>query len=163
MGLRSRSFAPVVDARTRVLVLGSLPGEQSLQAGRYYANPMNQFWRLLGGVVGADLQRMAYEQRLQTLLARHVGLWDVVAVADRIGSLDSAIRNHEGNDLASLHRELPELRAFGFNGGAAAKLGNKLLGDTGLPAISLPSSSSAYARMPFAGKLERWRALAAYL
>ena len=51
-----RSFAPVANERTRLLLLGSLPGEESLARGRYYAHPRNQFWRLAGTVIGAELE-----------------------------------------------------------------------------------------------------------
>ena len=93
---RMRSFAPVVDAGVRVLVLGSLPGEASLAQQRYYGHPLNQFWRLMSDVLGADLVGLAYEERLRTLLAHHIGLWDSIAEASRAGSLDSSIRNHVG-------------------------------------------------------------------
>src|SRR3546814_16050357 len=74
--MRKKCFPPVVDARTRVLILGSLPGEQSLAAGRYYANPRNQFWALAGGVIGVDLPGIDYDARLRTLLEHGIGLWD---------------------------------------------------------------------------------------
>ena len=76
-----RSFPPVVDARTRLLICGSLPGDRSLAAQRYYAHPQNQFWRLLSPVVGHDLAALDYEDRLAALLDAHIGLWDVVATA----------------------------------------------------------------------------------
>ena len=155
-----RSFRPVADARTRLLVLGSLPGEQSLARRQYYANPRNQFWRLIGGVIGADLVPLAYEARLEALLAAGVGLWDSVGAATRRGSLDGSIRSHEANDLAALAGRLPALRAVGFNGGTSAALGRPLLaGRPDLLLIALPSSSPAYTR-PFEEKLAAWKQLA---
>ena len=71
----------MVDAQTRVLVCGSLPGEASLAAGRYYAHPANQFWRLVGGVIAQDLVPLDYPDRLAALLAAGIGLWDTVASA----------------------------------------------------------------------------------
>ena len=68
-----RSFPPVADAATRVLVLGSLPGEASLSRAQYYAHPQNQFWRLMGAVIGADLAHAPYEARLQLLRSHGVG------------------------------------------------------------------------------------------
>ena len=68
-----RSFAPVVDARTRLLICGSLPGERSLAAGRYYAHPQNQFWRLLSPVAGVDLPALDYAARLAALLEARIG------------------------------------------------------------------------------------------
>lgn len=161
---RKRSFAPVTDARVRVLVLGSLPGERSLAQQRYYGHPLNQFWRLMSDVLGTDLLGLAYEERLRTLLAHHVGLWDSIAEARREGSLDSRIRDHVHNDLAALAGSLPELRAIAFNGGTSAKLGLKALGTAAMryTLITLPSSSPAYT-LPYGDKLAQWRAIAAAL
>ena len=125
--MRKRSFPPVVDANTRLLVLGSLPGEASLAAQRYYAHPRNLFWTLMGEVLAEDLVGLDYEDRLAALLRHRVGLWDVVAEASRAGSLDAAIRDPHENDLLSLVRSLPELRAVAFNGGTSAKVGLRQL------------------------------------
>ena len=73
---RKSSFPPVIAPDTRVLVLGSLPGERSLAAGRYYAHPQNRFWHLIGKVIDVALEPLDYEQRLAALLAANVGLWD---------------------------------------------------------------------------------------
>jgi double-stranded uracil-DNA glycosylase len=161
-GARKRSFQPVVNAGTRLLVLGSLPGEASLAAARYYAHPQNQFWRLIGGVVGRDLASLAYEERLAALLASGVGLWDVVASAARRGSLDGAIRDHQANDLAALAASLSSLRAIAFNGATAARIGRKALGATSLALIDLPSSSPAFT-LPLAEKQARWQVLAPFI
>jgi hypoxanthine-DNA glycosylase len=158
-----RSFPPVADARTRVLVLGSLPGEESLARRQYYANPRNHFWRLIGTVIGADLVALPYEERLRALLGARVGLWDTVGAATRRGSLDGAIRLNAANDLADLADRLPELRAVGFNGGKSAALGvPRLAARPDLALIPLPSSSPAYTR-PFGEKLEQWLRLAPFL
>lgn len=155
---RKSCFPPVVDERTRVLILGSLPGEASLAAGEYYAHPRNRFWELAGGALGVDLRGLAYAERLAALLAHRVGLWDVVAEARREGSLDSAIRDETPNDLAALADSLPALRAIAFNGGKARATGRAQLGKAHRPLrlIDLPSSSPAYAAMPFAEKARRW-------
>ena len=121
--MRKSSFPPVVAPDTRVLVLGSLPGEKSLAAERYYAHPQNRFWHLIGKVIDAELKPLGYEARLEALLAAKVGLWDTVASAHRTGSLDAAIRDAEHNSLAELAASLPGLRAVGFNGKTSAKIG----------------------------------------
>lgn len=154
-----RSFAPVVDANTRVLILGSLPGEVSLAKSEYYAHPRNLFWPLMSGVVGTDLVTLAYERRLAILLDAGIGLWDVVDRAHRKGSLDAAIRDHQPNNLATLVRTLPALRAVGFNGATSAKIGMPQLAGTELSLLRLPSSSPAYASRTFEQKLEDWMAL----
>jgi hypoxanthine-DNA glycosylase len=161
-GELKRSFAPVVDAETQVLILGSLPGEASLKAGQYYGHPRNQFWRLIEAVTGAALPA-GYPQRLEALRARRIGVWDVVKQAIRPGSLDAAIRDHAPNALAELAAELPRLGAIGFNGAAAAAIGTAALsGRTGAALIPLPSSSPAYT-LPFEAKAAAWARLAAYL
>jgi TDG/mug DNA glycosylase family protein len=150
------SFPPVVDAETRLLLLGSLPGALSLARGQYYGNPRNQFWHLAGATIGIDLAAMEYEARLAALRAAGIGLWDVVGSARRHGSLDGAIRGHVANDLAALAASLPKLRAVAFNGGKAAALGRPLLAALpDLALIPLPSSSPAFT-LALADKQAAW-------
>ncbi len=148
----------------RLFVLGSLPGDASLAASRYYAHPTNQFWRLLGSAIGEDLQSLSYEERLQRLADRLVGLWDVIASASRPGSLDQAIRAAEHNRIQHLLHDFPDLRAIAFNGGTAAAIGRKLIGEPPgrLSLIDLPSSSAANTR-PFTEKAAAWSRLAEFL
>jgi TDG/mug DNA glycosylase family protein len=161
--MRKSSFPPVVAPDTRVLVLGSLPGERSLAAQRYYAHPQNRFWHLIGKVIGAELEPLDYEARLAALLAAKVGLWDTVASARRAGSLDAAIREAEPNPLRDLAASLPQLRAVGFNGQTSARIGMPQLAGTGLALIPLPSSSPANASIPLAQKEKLWAALGEFL
>src|SRR3954469_8617859 len=133
-----RSFAPVVDARTRVLVLGSLPGEESLARRQYYGNPRNHFWRLIGAVIGEALEPLPYEARLEGLLEAGVGLWDTIGAATRRGSLDGAIRAVQANPLVERVERLPELRAVGFNGGRSAALGLRQLAGRPVALVPLP-------------------------
>jgi hypoxanthine-DNA glycosylase len=155
-------FPPVVDARTRLLLLGSLPGEESLAQGRYYANPRNQFWRLMEAVLGVELVALDYDARLRALLEAGVGLWDTVGSATRRGSLDGNIRGQSANDLAALTAGLPALRAVGFNGGKSASLGMPQLAPSNLTLLPLPSSSPALTRS-FEDKLAEWMKLRAFL
>ena len=158
-------FPPVIREDTRLLVLGSLPGAASLAAGRYYAHPRNLFWRLIGAAIGRELEPLDYEARLAALLDAGVGLWDTVAAAERPGSLDADIRLHAASDLAEPRRD-PAGAARGRlqrrarrRGSAARQLGEA----AGLTLIDLPSSSPAYASLPFEKKLAAWRALSAFL
>lgn len=154
-----RAFDPIVDADTRLLILGSLPGDASLKAAQYYAHPQNAFWRLVGGVIERDLAILPYPDRLEALKAAGVGLWDVIASATRPGSLDTAIREAETADLNRLVRDLPRLRAVAFNGGTAARIGRRTLNpQPGIQLIDLPSSSPAYTR-PLAEKAAAWSML----
>lgn len=154
-----QSMAPAGAPAPSLLVLGSLPGEASLAAQRYYAHPQNQFWRLLGQAIGEPLGDIAYYERLTRLAARGIGLWDVVAQAQRLGSLDGALRDVSANPLAAYVADQPQLRAIAFNGQMASKLGRRALGETPLALIDLPSSSPAYT-LAFAAKATRWSALA---
>ena len=160
-----RCFPPVVDAGTRILILGSLPGEVSLAQGEYYAHPQNRFWHLVGDVIGLPLADLDYDDRLQTLLTHRIGLWDVVAEARRIGSLDSRIRDHTSNDLTALVGTLPGLCAIAFNGASADKIGTRALGVNAgrYDLVRLPSSSPAFAAMSYANKLAAWRKLREFL
>ena len=158
-----RAFAPVVDARTRLLILGSLPGDASLTAGQYYGHPRNGFWRLVGGLIGVDLVVLPYRERLEALTVAGVGLWDVIAHAERPGSLDAAIRHAEAADLNGLIDGLPALRAIGFNGGTAARLGRRsLTARDRIDLIDLPSSSPAHT-LPLAEKAAAWAALGTFV
>lgn len=160
---RKASFPPVCTPDARLLVLGSLPGDASLAAARYYAHPQNQFWRLMGGVLDVDLVALDYEARLAALISHNVALWDVVATAERQGSLDTAIRNVAANDLTALVTSLPQLKLIAFNGKRAAAIGARQLGSlVTVPTLTLPSSSPAYTRA-FADKQTEWSGLRATL
>lgn len=161
---RKSAFPPVVAANTRVLILGSLPGDASLAAGRYYAHPRNRFWHLAGAVIGREeLPELAYEARLDALLSAGVGLWDTIASAHRPGSLDTAIRDADAAPLPELVATLPALHAVAFNGARSAAIGRRSLAGTSLELIDLPSSSPAHAAMPFAVKRSLWLKLQHFL
>lgn len=159
--IRKSSFAPIADASARLLILGSLPGEVSLKKAQYYGHPQNQFWRLMGGVLGRPLPE-AYEARLAALQGAGVALWDVVASAERVGSLDAQIKAHEPNPLADFVATLPRLKAVAFNGGKSQAIGRPALASAGVELIALPSSSPAYT-LPFARKAEAWGDLRRFL
>lgn len=162
--MRKAAFPPSVDEQTRVLILGSLPGDASIRQGEYYAHRGNAFWDLIGDVLDEPLRGQPYAMRLKALKRRGVGLWDVIESAERPGSLDGAIRLAELRDIGHFVQALPALRAIGFNGKTAAKHGRAQLGGRpGLALIDLPSSSGAHATMSRAAKLEQWRVLADYL
>jgi TDG/mug DNA glycosylase family protein len=157
--VRHTSFAPHIAPNTRLLILGSLPGVRSLAEQQYYAHPTNQFWRLLGAVIGQPLADLPYADRLAALREANVGLWDVIRSAERHMSSDSQIREAEAHDLAALIADMPDLRMIAFNGGKAAAIGRKQLPPLeGITIVDLPSSSAAHT-IGFAAKRERWLAL----
>jgi hypoxanthine-DNA glycosylase len=156
---RKRSLPPAGSSDAKLLILGSLPGEASLRAQRYYAHPQNQFWRLLGRAIGEELATLAYEDRLARLAARRIALWDVVGEASRKGSLDGAIRGATANQLRDYAATHPSLRAIAFNGKTSARIGRAGLRELkGIELIDLPSSSAAFTSA-FEEKAKCWAVL----
>ena len=151
-------LAPVLDPGIHTIILGSFPGAASLQAQRYYAHPRNQFWALLGAVLDEPLADLPYADRLQRMLARHVGLWDALAGCEREGSLDAAIRRPQANDHLLLKVLCPQLRRVCFNGKAAGRHAPRYA-EAGYEVVVLPSSSPANAQLSFAAKLALWQAI----
>ncbi len=151
-------FPPVIDSRTEILILGSFPGVASLQAQQYYAHPRNQFWRLISALIAEDLVALSYADRLKKLLEHRIGVWDVIDVCAREGSLDSAIRDAQHNNFKVLKEQCPALRRIGFNGKTSGKQA-PLFAAAGFETFILPSSSPAYAVMTFEQKLAVWRGI----
>ncbi|AOI83246.1 MULTISPECIES: DNA-deoxyinosine glycosylase [Burkholderia] len=152
-----QGFAPVVGPHTHTMILGSFPGEASLDAAQYYAHPRNQFWRLLGAVLGEPtLHELPYDARLACVLSHGIGIWDVLDACHRKGSLDSAIRNAKPNDFESLRDHAPLLKRVCFNGKTAGRFAD-VIGQAGYETLVLPSSSPANAMLSFEQKLEFWR------
>jgi hypoxanthine-DNA glycosylase len=151
---------PIARPDARLFLLGSLPGDASLAAQRYYAHSTNQFWRLLGNAIREDLQTLDYDARLERLGERRIGLWDVIASASRRGSLDQAIRAAEHNQIEHLLRDFPQLKAIAFNGSTAARIGRGLIGEppATVALIDLPSSSAANTT-PLHDKAAAWAGL----
>ena len=151
-----QGLSPVIDTRTRLIVLGSFPSVASLQAGEYYAHPRNQFWPLLSAIWGVDLRALPYRDRLHEVQQRGLGIWDVYAHCRREGSLDSAIQDAEFNDLAGLKQQAPQLQAIAHNGGESARA-MRFTRTLGVPVLRLPSTSPANASWSFERKLAAWR------
>jgi len=149
-------LAPVIDADTRLVVLGSFPGAASLAAQQYYGHPRNLLWRLLSALWDEDLVALAYPRRLDALRRHRVGLWDVYRSCEREGSLDSAIRAPVPNELARLTALAPGLQAVAHNGGESARM-RRLTQRLGVTVHVLPSTSPANASWSFERKLAAWR------
>ncbi|MDR0702581.1 MAG: DNA-deoxyinosine glycosylase [Azoarcus sp.] len=153
---RLSGLAPVFDASIRCLILGSFPSPASLAARQYYGHRQNHFWKLLGAIFAEPLYDLPYPARTRRVLAHRVGIWDVYRACIRPGALDADIRAGEANDFAALFARTPLLARVCFNGRVAAKFAPQLA-RFGLETRVLPSSSPAYT-LPFASKLELWRA-----
>lgn len=162
--------AQVADDCT-VLVLGSMPGDASLSAARYYAHPRNRFWPVMASVCGFD-PALEYSQRLSALQHAGVGLWDVIGRCQRRGSLNTSIvaGSEVANPLPALLARLPGLRAVAFNGAKAAQsfrrhVQAQLPGDqcAALTWLALPSTSPANAGASQARLLEQWQVLSRWL
>ena len=159
LGIAKRSFPPIADARARVLVLGTLPGEESLRRREYYAHPRNLFWPIVFALFDAT-PALDYGERLAFVAARRIALWDVCELAEREASADSAIRRERPNAIDRLLDTHPLIRAVAFNGSGAERLYDRhFTRRTEVAYLALPSTSPAHARMDFAAKLTRWTAL----
>jgi double-stranded uracil-DNA glycosylase len=161
-GSTKRCLAPLLATSPRILILGSLPGDESLRQQQYYAHKQNQFWRMLAAVYGQALPS-AYSERLDIIMRNGLAVWDVLASADRNGSLDTAIRNAKPNRFGPFFDALPALQAIAFNGQKAHALFRQHvardLGDrlADMRIAVLPSTSPASTR-PFDEKVGLWRA-----
>ena len=159
LGIAKRSFPPIADARARVLVLGTLPGEESLRRREYYAHPRNLFWPIVFALFDTT-PALDYGERLAFVAARRIALWDVCELAEREASADSAIRRERPNAIDRLLDTHPLIRAVAFNGSGAERLHDRhFTRRTEVAYLALPSTSPAHARMDFAAKLTRWTAL----
>lgn len=158
---RIHGFPPVWRADAQTLVLGSMPGVASLHAQRYYAHPRNQFWPLLGGLLGFD-PTQDYATRLRSLLDAGIALWDVLGSCERPGSLDSAIHPNSVrvNDLPGLAAGLPGLRRILFNGRTAHALFKRHVpwSRSDVRLLPLPSTSPAHAGLSLEAKRVAWGA-----
>lgn len=163
--MRVYSFPPIADEKSRVLVLGSMPGTASLKARQYYGNERNYMWRILYALFEGREPDEAYEHRIAFALKHGVALWDVIAACDRPGSLDSDIKDAVPNDVPGLLRDCPNVRTIACNG---AKSHGELLkhyGDdpelAGRRVLKLPSTSPIPTPKyrGLAERLEAWRAI----
>lgn len=166
----ARGFPPVSAPGAHVLVLGSLPGERSIEQQQYYAQPRNAFWSIMGELCGAA-PHLEYAERLERLRAAGIALWDVLAGGERRGSLDASIvpSSIVVNDFAAFFAAHPRIRFVAFNGTMAAELYRRRVLPTlpahvaALASVRLPSTSPANASYSYARKREAWLAVLAPL
>ena len=157
------SFPPSETPDARVLILGSMPGAESLRQQQYYAHPRNAFWRIMADLVGFDVT-LPYEKRLEALRQARFALWDTLAACHREGSLDSDIKDPMPNDLPGLLRRCPKIRLVICNGTASYNALKRFFPNFPVPVVRLPSTSPAAARYTYEEKRDAWReALSNYL
>jgi TDG/mug DNA glycosylase family protein len=151
------SLPPVIDACSRILVLGSMPGTRSLEVGQYYAYPRNIFWRIIETTFGISAS-LPYTKRLPRLTKVGLALWDVAAHCQRNGSLDGNIKNAEPNDFDALFEAFPKIKVVLFNGGKSAQLWQRMVTTrhTRMSLRTLPSTSPANTSMSFGAKQDIW-------
>lgn len=154
-----RSFPPAAAEGVRVLVLGSMPGVESLRQQQYYAHPRNAFWPIMGTLFGFS-PALPYKKRLEELNRAGVALWDSLAGCERSGSLDSNIREPVPNDIPGLLKKYPAIRSIFCNGTASYQFLKKyhgaLIGRSDLTIRQMPSTSPAAAMYSFEQKLQQW-------
>ena len=165
----AQSFPPIENPAARVLILGSMPGIASLRAGQYYAHPRNQFWPMLGALLGRDLVALSYPERVQSMIDAGIALWDVLHSCQRLGSLDADIAPDSiiTNDFASFFARHPAITHVFFNGATAEQqFKQRVQARIALPQLHtqrLPSTSPAHAALAFPAKLKDWRSVAEVL
>ncbi len=155
------ALAPIVSTESKILILGTMPGERSLELQQYYGNRGNQFWKLMFTVLN-EIFSEDYNIRMQLLQKHRIALWDVLASCERIGSLDSNIKNAVANDFKVFHETYPAITTVFFSSRQAAKFYDRFAGrKSGIEYFILPSPSGANATLNFSQKLERWQTIAA--
>lgn len=157
-------FPPISDEFATILIIGSMPGEDSIAKNEYYAHPRNSFWRIISKLFGFEYEA-SYESRKMNLVKHNIALWDVIQACERQGSLDLSIDNStiETNDFVSFFQAHSNIQYVNFNGMKAEKEYRKRV----IPVLpnetkrieytTLPSTSPAMARLSFSEKLLKWR------
>lgn len=152
-----RSFQPLADARSRVLVLGTMPGPEALRRQQYYGFPGNHFWRIMRDLL-ADGRELSYDEKIALVRRHRIALWDVLESCERIGALDSAIKTMTPNPVPELLARHPGIHTVFCNGALSAKLFARFFAArVCVPMIRLPSTSPANAAIPYAKKRALWR------
>ncbi|AFM40770.1 G:T/U mismatch-specific DNA glycosylase [Desulfosporosinus acidiphilus SJ4] len=157
------SFQPIIDSTSRILILGSMPGVQSLKEQRYYANPQNQFWRILYTIFSVPFDS-DYQQRISFIRSQRIALWDVIATCHREGSLDSNIKDERVNDFHRLFETCTALTLVLFNGAKAYEIFKKRVGFnfSNLSFRQLPSTSPANT-IKLEEKINQWAIIREFL
>ncbi|UUW08219.1 DNA-deoxyinosine glycosylase [Flavobacterium plurextorum] len=155
--MKSFSFAPISSVNSTILILGTMPGTKSLELNQYYGHNQNNFWKFLFTIFNEDFSN-DYETKKAFLLQNKIALWDVLQYCDRVGSLDSAIKNEIANDFESFLKQHSNIKTILFNGQKAAQFFKKYVKlQNTYQLITLPSTSPANASKSLQSKLEQWQ------
>ncbi len=154
--MKSFSFAPISSQDSKILILGTMPGTKSLELNQYYGHKHNNFWKFLFTILREEFS-LDYETRKNLLIQNHIALWDVLQFCDRVGSLDSAIKNEIANDFEHFLETHPQIEYILFNGQKAAAFFKKYVHlKKEYKNFTLPSTSPANASKTFQDKLDEW-------
>lgn len=154
--MKSFSFAPISSKNSKILILGTMPGIKSLELNQYYGHNQNNFWKFLFSILNEEFS-YDYETRQNLLIKKNIALWDVLQFCDRVGSLDSAIKNEIANDFENFMEKHPHIDTILFNGQKAAAFFKKYVHlNKEYKKITLPSTSPANAGKGFQDKLNDW-------
>ena len=150
------TIAPVYDARSRVLLLGTFPSPKSRASGFFYGHPQNRFWRVMARICDSDIPHTV-EEKTGLILSNHFALWDVIHSCEIEGSSDSSIKNVVPNDISIILNHSQVDRIF-VNGKKAESLYKKYIEkEAGIKAIYLPSTSPANASWSEDRLAEEWK------
>ena len=156
---RSKSFLPIIDKETKILILGSLPGKKSLELREYYGHPRNRLWKILAHITNNEIPQN-YERKKEFLFKYNIGLWDVAHSAYREGSLDSNIKKERANDIEDLLESYETIKVIGFNWKMSEKMFFKYFTEKlRIKYVPLPSTSPANMAISFDDICARWSQL----
>ena len=154
--MKSFSFPPISSQDSKILILGTMSGTKSLELNQYYDHKQNNFWKFLFTIIGEEFS-MDYQTRKNLLIKNKIALWDVLQFCDRVGSLDSAIKNEIANDFESFLNTHPQIEYIFFNGQKAEAFFKKYVHlEKEYKSFTLPSTSPANASKTFQDKLREW-------
>jgi len=157
--MKSFSFAPISSPNSKILILGTMPGTKSLELNQYYGHNQNNFWKFMFQILGEEFSN-DYEIRKRLLIKNGIALWDVLQFCDRVGSLDSAIKNEIANDFENFLETHPQIENILFNGQKAAVFFKKYVHlKKEYKTFTLPSTSPANAGKAFQDKLNEWNVI----
>lgn len=153
----SQSFNPIIGSSPNFLILGTMPGKESLKQQQYYAHPRNVFWKIIFTIFNGNFTT-DYSNRLNFVKENKIALWDVCSTCFRAGSLDSNIKEEIPNKIHELLENNPSISSIIFNGKTAEKLYKKhfehLENKKYFTALSTSPANASYT---FEQKLENWK------